>query len=159
MGRDVEEEGGLLLGNLFKHCPLQGSPAGKKTDEKKAMSRQTGNRECGRGCRWTRHRVDGNFVFPAGLNQPVPRIREKWSAGIRNQGDTLSILQLNHKGGGLGIFVMLVVAGGGGGDGKMIQELSSMPGILTGDQIHFSQDLSRTRTQILQIPQGSGHHV
>ena len=93
MGRDVDEEGGLLLGNFFKQRPLQGRPAGKKTDEKKAMSRQTGYRECGRGCRRTGNREDGNFVFPAGLNQPVPGIREKWSGGIRNEGDPLTLLQ------------------------------------------------------------------
>ena len=92
-------------------------------------------------------------------HQVQSRIREGRRTRIADHCDPASLLQEGYQLQRSRLLVVLVVADGRGGDGKVIQQLLRLAGVLAGNAVDFLQHPERTKSDVFKIADRRGDQI
>src|SRR5215471_13342531 len=84
----------------------------------------------------------------------VRRISNPWCARVSDQGDALAFLQQGEQTRRLCGLVVVVIAEQGPGDAVMREELASVTGVLSRNEVDTAQDAQRPEGNVLQVANG-----
>ena len=93
------------------------------------------------------------------LYQTIARIGNRRCAGIADQGDRLSLLDVHDQLGRAGEFIMFVVADGARLDAVMVEQLGRLAGVFTGNEVDFLQNAYRTKGNVFQVSDGGADQI
>ena len=152
MGVGKEAEPLRLLQNL---APLPG----KESSEVKSLTEEPRAGEGGNGGGGSRHRVDGQPPVEGLFHKKRSGVGDQGGSRIRDQGDRLTLFQTVKEDGGFFGPIVLVIGNAGGLDSVVVEEGAGDPGVFGGHKMHPLQDLEGAECDILQVPDGRGHHI
>src|SRR6185295_16634767 len=86
-------------------------PSWWKAQERKGVGGKPGCRQSGQDGAWARYRFDPDAGFDGLPNQMTAGVRNRRSAGVRDEGDVIAALQPRDERRRLGDFVVFMQAG------------------------------------------------
>jgi len=137
---------------------IEGAPLARfrrrESGEGEGVGRKAGGDESGEDRRRSRDRFDPVPRFDGGAHQGEPRIGEERRAGVRDDGDGLSLVERRQEAREPGPFVVLVERQCGPGDPEVLQQTSGAPGVLAGDEVRLGEGARGPGREVVQVADG-----